>query len=210
MEKPDSIIFDMDGTLWDAVDTYAGSWNIVFKELNIDRTISRDELAKMVGWEGKKVLKAIMPDEEEETRQAIYARVNEVRKELLPKNGGVLYEGVKDGLEQLAGKYQLFIVSNCAKGIIRLFMDWAGINEHIIDEIAYGINYMPKNHNIRLLIDKHNLQTPVYVGDTDGDAEQSRLAGIPFVFVSYGFGETDNHDLRFDSFADFTKYFMSL
>ncbi len=210
MKKPDSLIFDMDGTLWDAVDTYTDSWNIVFKELNIDKTIPRDELAKMVGWEGKKVLEAIMPDYDEETRQAIYARVNEIRREILPKNGGILYEGVKEGLEQLAGKYELFIVSNCAKGVIRLFMDWAGINGHIIDEIAYGINYMPKNYNIKLLIDKHNLQTPVYVGDTDGDAEQSRLAGIPFVFVSYGFGETDNHDLRFDSFTDFVKYFMNL
>ena len=210
MKRPDSIIFDMDGTLWDAVDTYAGSWDIVFRERNMNRTMTRSELAKMVGWEGKKVLETIMPDYDEETRQAIYTRVNEVRRELLPKNGGVLYEGVKEGLEQLAGKYQLFIVSNCAEGVIRVFMDWAGINEHIIDEIAYGINYMPKNHNIKLLIEKHNLQTPVYVGDTDGDAEQSRLAGIPFVFVSYGFGETNNHDLRFDSFTDFTKYFMNL
>ena len=210
MKKPDSLIFDMDGTLWDAVDTYAGSWDIVFKELNINRTMPRSELAKMVGWEGKKVLETIMPDYDEKTRHEVYARVNEVRRELLPKNGGILYEGVKEGLEQLASKYQLFIVSNCAKGVIRLFMDWAGINEHIIDEIAYGINYMPKSHNIKLLIEKHNLQTPVYVGDTDGDAEQSRLAGIPFVFVSYGFGETDNYDLRFDSFIDFTKYFMNL
>ncbi|HEX3386829.1 MAG TPA: HAD hydrolase-like protein, partial [Mucilaginibacter sp.] len=127
-----------------------------------------------------------------------------------PKNGGMLYEGVKDGLKQLAGKYKLFIVSNCAKGIIRLFMDWAGINEHIIDEIAYGINQMPKHHNIRLLIDKHDLKNPVYVGDTEGDGEQSRLAGIPFVFVSYGFGETDTHDLRFDNFTDLTNYFMEL
>jgi phosphoglycolate phosphatase len=209
MEQPDSIIFDMDGTLWDAVDTYAGSWNMAFKERNIDKIIPREELAKMVGWEGKKVLEAIMPDYDEETRQAIYARVNELRRELLPKNGGILYEGVKDGLEQLAGKYKLFIVSNCAVGVIRLFMDWAGINEHIIDEIAYGTNYMPKNHNIKLLIERHNLKNPVYVGDTDGDAEQSRLAGIPFVFVSYGFGETDNHDLRFESFIEFTKYFMN-
>ncbi len=210
MTKPDSIIFDMDGTLWDAVDTYAGSWDIVFKERNMNRSMPRSELAKMVGWEGKKVLETIMPDYDDETRQLIYARVNEVRRELLPKNGGILYQGVKEGLEQLAVKYQLFIVSNCAKGVIRLFMDWAGINEHIIDELAYGVNYMPKNHNIKLLIEKHNLQNPVYVGDTEGDAEQSRLAGIPFVFVSYGFGETDDHDLRFDSFTDFTNYFMKL
>ncbi|HTD99150.1 MAG TPA: HAD family hydrolase [Mucilaginibacter sp.] len=210
MQKPDSIIFDMDGTLWDAVDTYAASWNAVFKELNMDKTMSRDVLAKMVGWEGKKVLEAIMPDYDEEARQNVYAKVNDVRKDLLPQNGGILYDGVKDGLRQLAGKYQLFIVSNCAKGIIRLFIDWAGIDEHIIDEIAYGTNYMPKHYNIQQLIDRHNLKNPVYVGDTEGDGEQSRLAGIPFVFVSYGFGETDDHDVKFDNFTDFTEYFMGL
>jgi phosphoglycolate phosphatase len=210
MQKPDSIIFDMDGTLWDAVDTYAGSWNIVFKEMGIDIYVDRDELAKMVGWEGKKVHAAIMPDFDDEKRQRIYARVNELRKEMLPKNGGVLYDGVKEGLKQLAEKYQLYIVSNCAAGIIRLFIDWAGINDHIIDEIAYGTNHMPKHYNIKQLIDRHNLQNPVYVGDTDGDAEQSRLAGIPFVFVSYGFGNTGDYDLRFDSFNALTSYFMEL
>ncbi len=118
-----------------------------------------DELAKMVGWEGKKVWNAIMPDYDEEKQQeSIYAKVNEVRKVLLPQNGGILYDGVKDGLQELAGKYQLFIVSNCAKGIIRLFMDWAGINDHIIDEIAYGTNYMPKHHNIQMLINRHKLK----------------------------------------------------
>jgi phosphoglycolate phosphatase len=122
----------------------------------------------------------------------------------------MLYEGVEEGLEKLAGKYQLFIVSNCAKGIIRLFIDWAGIDEHIIDEIAYGTNYMPKHFNIKQLIERHDLKNPVYVGDTEGDGEQSRLAGVPFVFVSYGFGETDDHDARFDNFTDFTEYFMGL
>jgi phosphoglycolate phosphatase len=210
VKRPDSIIFDMDGTLWDAVDTYAESWNIVFKELGIDKRIYRDELSKMVGWEGKKVWNAMMPDYDVEKQESIYAKVNEVRKILLPQNGGILYDGVKEGLLELSGKYQLFIVSNCAKGIIRLFMDWAGINDHIIDEIAYGTNYMPKHHNIKMLIERHNLKDPVYVGDTEGDGEQSRLAGVPFVFVSYGFGATDDHDVRFDSFRDFTKYFMEL
>jgi len=200
----------MDGTLWDAVDTYTRSWNDVFGELGIDITVKRDDLAKMVGWEGKKVIGTIMPDFDDEKRLEIYALVNAKRHELLPVHGGVLYEGVKEGLQKLSQKYPLFILSNCAKGIIRLFIDWAGINEHITDEMAYGINFMPKHHNIKLLADKHGLKTPVYVGDTSGDGEQSRLAAIPFVFMAYGFGETDDYDLKFDDFKSFTDYFMNL
>jgi phosphoglycolate phosphatase len=208
MEKPDSLIFDMDGTLWDAVDTYAHSWNVVFNELGINITVKRDDLAKMVGWEGKKVISVIMPDFNDEKRQEIYTLVNEKRRTLLPQNGGILYDGVKEGLQRLATKYPLFILSNCAKGIIRLFIDWAGIDEHITDEFAYGVNFMPKQHNMKLLMQKHELKNPVYIGDTEGDGEESRKAGIPFVFVSYGFGTTDNYNLKFDDFTSLTDYFM--
>jgi phosphoglycolate phosphatase len=210
MQKPDSLIFDMDGTLWDAVDTYAESWNVVFREMGIDIVVKRDELAKMVGMEGRKVIGHIMPDFDEEKRLAIYAIVNERRREILPQMGGVLYNDVKEGLQQLAQKYKVFILSNCAKGIIRVFIDWAGIDEHITDEMAHGVNFMPKNHNIKLLAEKHGLVSPVYIGDTHGDGQESRQASVPFVFVSYGFGTTDDYDLKFDDFKSLTEYFMEL
>ncbi|MFD0792928.1 HAD family hydrolase [Mucilaginibacter litoreus] len=210
MQKPDSLIFDMDGTLWDAVDTYAYSWNIVFKEQGIDKTISRDVLAGMVGMEGKKVIEILMPEFEHDRRVEIYSIVNDKRHNLIREKGGILYPGVREGLRLLAEKYPLFILSNCAKGIIRQFIDWAGIDELIKDELAHGVNFMPKSHNIKLLMDKHGLTNPVYVGDTEGDGLQSRLAGIPFVFVSYGFGTTDDYDLKFDDFTALAEHFVSL
>jgi phosphoglycolate phosphatase len=210
MQKPDSLIFDMDGTLWDAVATYTQSWNDVFTGLGIAISVDKDYLATKVGTESEKLTAEIMPDFDAEKRREIYALVNARRHVLLPQCGGVLYEGVKEGLQQLAGKYRLFILSNCAAGIIRLFIDWAGIDEHITDEIAHGINLLPKHVNIKLLTDKHQLRNPVYIGDTAGDGEQTRLANIPFVFVSYGFGETDDYDLKFDNFPSLTKYFMEL
>jgi len=210
MQKPDSLIFDMDGTLWDAVDTYTESWNLVFKKLNISRVMTRAELLQRIGWDGDKVMQAVLPEFDNEKRLEVYNEVNNLRRRLLPQNGGVLYDGVLDGLKQLAAKYKLFILSNCAEGIIRIFIDWAGINGHITDEIAYGVNCMPKHHNIKLLIDTYKLENPVYIGDTVGDGEQSQLAGVPFVFVSYGFGNTTDHDLKFDNFHSLTRYFMSL
>ena len=210
MQKPDSLIFDMDGTLWDAVDTYTESWNLIFKKLGLERVMVREELLERIGWDGEKVMQAVLPEFDREKRQEIYNEVNVIRRELLPANGGLLYDGVLDGLKQLAAKYKLFILSNCASGVIRIFIDWAGIDEHITDEMAYGVNCMPKHHNIQLLIGSHNLTNPVYIGDTAGDGEQSRLAGIPFVFVSYGFVNTDDYDLKFDDFGSLTNYFMGL
>ena len=210
MQKPDSLIFDMDGTLWDAVDTYAHSWNVVFQDMGIDKTINRQILAPMVGWEGKKVIETLMPEFDHQKRLDIYATVNDRRRLLIGDMGGILYDGVAENLPELAKEYKLFILSNCAKGIIRQFINWSGIDEYVTDEIAYGTNFMPKHHNIKQLIDKHGLQHPVYVGDTAGDGEQTRLAGIPFVFVSYGFGITDDYDLKFDDFTSLSNYFLNL
>ena len=210
MHKPDSLIFDMDGTLWDAVDTYANSWNLVFEKLAIKRIIGRNDLMQLMGMEGKKLTKVLMPDFDDDKAQGIYMDVNETRRQILPTSGGVMYSGVTEGIKQLATKYKLFILSNCAIGIIPLFISWASIEDDITDSMAYGQNNMPKHHNMQLLIDKHQLKEPVYIGDTNGDAEQTRMAGIPFIFVSYGFGKTDNYELKFDDFESLTKYYMSL
>lgn len=210
MQKPDSLIFDMDGTLWDAADTYTESWNLMFKELKLDKVMRREELLERIGWEGKKVMASVLPEFDETSRNEIYEQVAELRRNLLPVKGGILYEGVIEGLQQLSTKYKLFILSNCGKGIIRIFIDWAGINSFITDEFAYGVNNMPKHHNIRLLMEKHKIEMPVYIGDTAGDAEQSRKAAVPFVFVSYGFGQTDDYDIKFENFNELTRHFMSL
>lgn len=50
-KKTDSILFDMDGTLWDAIDTYADIWNEAFREIGSDQRITRDILYRYVGYE---------------------------------------------------------------------------------------------------------------------------------------------------------------
>ena len=69
---------------------------------------------------------------------------------------------------------------------------------------------MPKSHNLKLLKERHNLTNPVYIGDTEGDSHEAHLAGVPFVFVTYGFGTTEKYHLKFDTFTELTDYYMSL
>ena len=210
MIKPDSIIFDMDGTLWDGLQVYVESWNRGLKESNLNKIVSRDEIVSMVGWERKAVFDKLLPEYDAAQQESIYDEVCKFPPVLIKELGGHLYDGVKEGLKQLAKDYKLFIVSNCDEGLIEHFMEWAGIEDSITNEIAHGINLMPKHHNIQLLIEKYDLKKPVYVGDTAGDSDQSKLAGVPFVFVSYGFGKTENYSLKFDDFNAFTQYFVSL
>lgn len=210
MNKPDSLIFDLDGTLWDALDTYLESWNLGAKAEKLERTFTRDDLHYVMGWERSKVLNHMFPGTSKERQEEIYKTINEFRLQIMPQRGGVLYEGVREGLIKLSEKYRLLIVSNCPANLITEFMKWADIEQYITDEMAHGVNSMPKHHNIKLLVDKHQLKNPIYVGDTHGDCIETRKAGLPFVLVTYGFGTSDDYDLKFDDFNAFTDYFISL
>ena len=46
----DSVIFDMDGTLWDAVDSYCKVWNKTIAELGLNAAeVTRPRLAALMG-----------------------------------------------------------------------------------------------------------------------------------------------------------------
>jgi phosphoglycolate phosphatase len=53
-----------------------------------------------------------------------------------------------------------------------------------------------------MIIERNQLQNPVYVGDTEGDGNASREAGIPFVFARYGLGHADTYNKVIDSFEE--------
>lgn len=209
MLKPDALLFDMDGTLWDGVNAYAQGFNDFFKAHKINRTVTKKDLFKYMGMEEEPFLAMILPEFTAIERKAVYQEIIELQYKRIETDGGELYEGVKAGLSKLAEKHKLFIVSNCPEFTIQYFMDWAHIGASITDTMAHGMNYRPKYENIKFLIDKYHLQAPIYIGDTDSDRKQCDLLDIPFGFVSYGFGDTEDYNLRFDSFDELTNYFYT-
>ncbi|MFY9117225.1 MAG: HAD family hydrolase [Dysgonamonadaceae bacterium] len=210
MLKPDSLIFDRDGTLWDNVDTYVAAWNKGLEAKGYDLRLRREDLVGLMGKEIGKMLNRflpeISPEEEKELFNAIVEAYQSLTKTMTPK----IFPGVREGLEKLATKYKLFMLSNCEEGGIPNFMNYTGTRHLFTDYMEHGQNFQPKSFNLKLLIDRNRLQSPVYIGDTDSDSREAAKAGVPFVYVSYGFGETDNYALKFDSFPELTNYFMNL
>ena len=43
-------------------------------------------------------------------------------------------------------------------------------------------------------MERNNIKSAVYIGDTDGDEKAARFAGIPFVYAEYGFGNALSPD----------------
>ncbi|MEG1586436.1 MAG: HAD family hydrolase [Bacteroidales bacterium] len=210
MLKPDSLIFDMDGTLWDAVDSYVWIWNEGFRQLNLPKRFTREEMIGYMGKQPDELIAECLKDSPDVDITTVYKSVFGLQEKTMPLLGGNLYDGVREGLSLLSEKYQLFMLSNCESYGVRQFLEVTKLNHLFKDSLTFGETRLPKALNMQLLKTRHQLENPVYIGDTDSDRRQTEIAGFPFVFVTYGFGDTPNPDLKFDDFKSLTDHFLSL
>ena len=210
MTQPESLIFDMDGTLWDGVPTYTKAWNIVLQENKMDIYLHPNDLYPLMGLASEEYLSRLLPQLMVSEREKIYQEVIEKQYVLISEEGGQLFDGVKAGLDRLSRSYSLMVLSNCPQFTIHYFLKSTGLVEYFIDHLSYGESPVPKAENIHILLKRNQLRSTVYIGDTESDSKQAHLAKVPFAFVSYGFGKTNGYQYKFDTFTDLTNYFLSL
>ncbi|NLM12550.1 MAG: HAD family hydrolase [Epulopiscium sp.] len=199
-----NIIFDVDGTLWDTTEVVAEAWNKAIKEIGGTAAhITASILKKEFGKPMDVIADHLFFDADEEKRKLLLERCCEYEHEALEENtDNLLYPDVKETLIKLSEKTRLFIVSNCQSGYIELFMKKVGIEKYITDHECFGNTGKNKGENIKILMDRNNITDAVYVGDTQGDCEASKLAGIPFIYVKYGFGHPEDYNFAIDGIKE--------
>lgn len=204
----DSIIFDLDGTLWDSRKTVAKSWTKVVRDAACSRTeVTEDDLRGTMGLQIRDIASILFGDLSEEQRMELILACCERENTELKREGGILFEGLEETLEVLSKKYRLFIVSNCQEGYIESFYAYHGLERYFEDFENPGRTGLSKGENIRLVMERNNLKAPVYVGDTQKDQEAAKYAGIPFVYAAYGFGDVDDWEYRIESINELVGLF---
>ena len=78
-------------------------------------------------------------------------------------------------------------------------MEKLGLTEFIQGHLCFGDTGTEKGQTIRRLMQAHNITSAVYIGDTQGDLEAARQAGIDFVFAAYGFGNPDSYEAKIET-----------
>lgn len=200
--KTDSIIFDLDGTLWDSARTVAEAWSAALLRLGIGRELTEDDLRREMGKAMDVIMSDFFPELSEEERGALMPELCAEEERLLRVKGGVLFPGVAETLAALARQYRLFIVSNCQQGYIEAFLEAHSFGELFEGHLCWGDTGLPKSGTNRELVKRYGLRAPVYVGDTDGDRVSAEEAGIPFVFAAYGFGSVPEGYPRAEKFSE--------
>lgn len=191
----DSIIFDVDGTLWDSTEIVARSWTEYLNKVeNIDMTITSARLHELFGQLLPDIAKQLFPFLSEAEQLRVIDKCCDAEHEALLKQCAPLYDDLELTLQELSKRYPLYIVSNCQAGYIEVFLEATGFGKYFKDHLCPGDTGMAKAENIIEISKRNNLKSPVYVGDTLGDYNACVKANVPFVFASYGFGHVDTPD----------------
>lgn len=184
-----SVIFDLDGTLWEVIESTYISANIIANKHNL-KEISKDTICKVFGLNKEESAKLYFPYMELNESTKLIDEIAVINIENLKNNGGKVYPNVKQVLNKLVEKYDLYIVSNTAEiEYINAFLNSSDTRKYFKDYIAASSLNISKADAIKKIIDDNKIKNAVYVGDTIIDLEASNINNITFVQAKYGFGE---------------------
>ena len=203
--KFDGIILDVDGTIWNTTGVVADAWNKTIDDLfpqvpHVTAQILQGQFGKTMDV----IADNLFPMLSESDKKILMSKCCENEHKAISHNTkNITYDGVIQTIKTLSSRIPLYIVSNCQKGYIELVMDKNGITEFIKDFECFGNTGLSKDKNIRLLVERNGLKNPVYVGDTQGDYDACKKAGLPFIWAAYGFGrpEDENYFAKLEKFA---------
>ncbi len=191
------IIFDLDGTLWDSTKVIKDAWNEVFSHNNLEE-ISEDELKSVFGLDMKKIIQTLKPNASED----ILFDLIEKEHEYLRRHRGLAYKNTVSTIKELSKNNRLFIVSNCQKGYIELFLDSYDLRDYIVDFMCWGDTLSMKGITLEKIMERNDIKNTCYIGDTSGDKSAADYAGIPFIYAAYGFGYVEDYVYRIDDIKE--------
>ena len=203
----DAIVFDLDGTLWDAAAASTYGWNLALAEMGLSLRVDDDGIRSVSGNPFPRCVEILLP-ELSPVPESTLRLVEDYERVGIEALAGVLYEGVAEGLRELAAAYPLFLVSNCPDWYAEAFFRVTGLAECFTGWDCHGSSGVGKSRMLLNMRERYHLANAVYVGDTQGDRSAAREADMEFVFVRYGFGKAVQASLAFDTFEELVAHFL--
>ena len=200
----ESLIFDIDGTLWDSRALVAEGYNIQLEKEGLQHLfVDAEQLKPLFGKVMTEIADVILASIPEEERYGLMERCMETENRYLFGNACKIgYPGVMETVRELAKYYRLFIVSNSQCGYPELCMEKLGLTPYIQGHLCFGDTGTSKGKTIRTLMERYNIENCAYIGDTQGDYEATLEANVPFIWAKYGFGTPEGYVAAIEKFED--------
>lgn len=198
-----AILFDLDGTLWDSSAECTEAWNDAIRtQTNRPEQFTVDDMHGFMGKTMEVIAALMFPSLPQDEQIRLIRLCTEWEHEYLRDHHPTLYPNEQSILVALAEKYVLGVVSNCQDGYIQLYLEQCGFSSLFRDFECAGRTGKSKGQNIRLVMERQGVSECIYVGDTQGDCDAAREAGVKFIHASYGFGTVDGCDAALHSLGE--------
>ena len=155
--KYDSIILDVDGTIWDTTPIVAKAWNKAIEKLypqvpRVTADILKGQFGKTMDIIGRNLFGELTAEEQ---KKLLDQCCIEEQVALEQNEEEITYEDVVETIRALAAKVHVFIVSNCQAGYIELVIKKLCLEDYITDFECFGNNGLTKDKNIRLVVERN-------------------------------------------------------
>lgn len=195
----ESLIFDLDGTLWDTTEQVSIVWNNVAKKYNIE--IEKFSIKSIMGLTTSEIVSKLFNNDIEIGKSFI----NECQKsenEYLFMHGGNIYVNTVSTIKKLVKKFDLYIVSNCQDGYIQSFLYFYDLENYFKDYECSGKTNLAKVDNLKLLMKRNNIDHSIYIDDTEKDYLSAINSNNKFIWATYGFGICKNYDYSINDISE--------
>lgn len=198
------LIFDLDGTLWNTTKVSADAYNDALrKDGRCDLVITTQHIKNEFGKSLQAIADDLFPGFNRSVRDDLMHQCAVSNIHFLAETDEpMLYSDVRSTLDILVQSSKLYIVSNCETGYIEMFLKKYDLESYFTDFECLGNNGNSKADNIRLLMQRNQIPSAIYVGDTDGDYRSAVSAKIPFIFAAYGYGTVKQNCPAIHSFSE--------
>jgi phosphoglycolate phosphatase len=202
--KYESLIFDIDGTLWDSRALVAEGYNIQLRAEGLEQLcVTAEDLKPLFGKVMTEIADVILAPIPLPERYALMDRCMATENEYLHQNPcHIGYPGIRETMEILAKNHRLFIVSNSQCGYPELCIEKLGLTGLISGHLCFGDTGTEKGLTIRRLMERHGITSAVYIGDTQGDLVAADQAGLDFILAAYGFGMPERFVAKIEKFEE--------
>ena len=179
------LVFDLDGTLYEAKAVYFRVAYRLLSELGID-VPDEETLLRYTGRNLSEFFRNVLPDGMDMTA-ARERYIKLVREET--SSGGHLFSGVYEMIDGLySDGHEIYICSNSPEEYIRFVLDSNGLTTFISGYLS-AERMRSKAELIAGLI-KPGIPA-IVIGDTHGDIEAAHENGLPAIAAAYGYGNKE-------------------
>lgn len=205
--KPDTLIFDIDGTLWDATPAIAVGWNSGLQQLGFSNNVTAADIARVAGLPFEQCVARVLP--QLAATPELLDAISQAEQKTVHTEGGVFYPEVLTLIPRLSEQFPIYVVSNCQDWYLDLFLEKSGLAPYLSGMDCFGLSRLTKAEMLMNMRLRYPMKMPVYIGDTKWDQQAAHKAGMPFWYAAYGFGTLSEAAVSLAAFSDIRNRIIS-